>query len=275
MITLENVRFGYRKARPLFSDTTMTMERGHIYGLLGSNGVGKTTLLKLIAGLLAPQHGTVAVLGQTPSLRQPSLYRQMFVIPEEFEMPPVRLRTFVGMNAPFYPRFSEADLQRYCTILEVDPEVRLDALSMGQKKRAFLAFALSCNTALLIMDEPTNGLDIPSKAAFRRLISGYADEERTVLISTHQVRDVDSLIDSVIVLDRQGVLLNETVERIAARLCFGPVDRDDNPLYAEEAVQGFTGVTENVTEAESRVDLELLFNATVHSSDRITQIFNR
>ena len=275
MIELQNVAFGYRKKNPLFSDLSLNLERGHVYGLLGSNGVGKTTLLKLVCGLLFPQQGRIEVMGRCPAQRSPSLYRDLFVIPEEFDMPPIRFGTFADTTGALYPAFSRRMLDDYCREFGIDPEIKLNAVSMGQKKKALIAFALACNVRLLVMDEPTNGLDIPAKATFRRLVSSFASEDRTVIISSHQVRDLSMLIDSVVILDTGGVLLNMTVERISEKFCFGSLGDDDDPVYREESLSGYIGVTENRSGRESSVDLELLFNATVRNRDRVRTIVNR
>lgn len=274
MIDLQNVSFGYGRKGRLFTDFTLHLDAGHVYGLLGSNGVGKTTLLKMLCGLLSPSKGRIEVLGENPARRRASLYGRIFVVPEEFDLPAVKFRTFVRTTAPLYPDFSHEMLAHAVEVMEVDMDSRLTALSMGQRKRALLAFALACNVRLLIMDEPTNGLDIPAKAAFRRLVSEYAAGGRTVIVSTHQVRDVEMLIDEVVILDRRGVLLHESLSRVAQRLTFGSVEKAE-AVYAEESLQGTVGVAQNLSDTESRIDLELLFEAAVHDPERLQRIFNQ
>ena len=275
MIDIEHVSFGYKRRHPLFTDLTLHLDEGHVYGLLGSNGVGKTTLLKMLSGLLAPSTGRINVLAENPALRSASFYGGLFVLPEEFDLPAIRFKTFVRTTAPLYPHFSHEALAHAMEVLEVNPEHRLNALSMGQRKRALIAFALACNVRLLLMDEPTNGLDIPAKAAFRRLVSEYADQGHTVIVSTHQVRDVEMLIDEVVILDQRGVLLHESLARVSEKLFFGSVAPTDQPIYAEESLQGVVGVVENRTGAESGTDLELLFNAVVHDPERVRRIFSQ
>ncbi|MDD3108238.1 MAG: ABC transporter ATP-binding protein [Alistipes sp.] len=275
MIALQEIQFGYRRRTPIYQGLSLRLESGRVYGLLGSNGVGKTTLFKLIAGLLSPAKGEIDVLGERPDRRRVSLYRRMFVLPEEFELPAVRFKTFVAITAPFYPRFSQERLEECCQALEVDPACNLKKLSMGQKKRALIAFALACRTELLLLDEPTNGLDIPAKAAFRRLVASGMDDHTTVILSTHQVRDVDVLLDSVVILDAQGVVLNASIEQIAQRLSFGPKSTTDQPLYSEESLQGTIGVGVNLDGAECKPDLELLFNASLHCRAQLAEIFHQ
>lgn len=249
--------------------------QGYIHGLLGSNGIGKSTLLKIVCGLIEPLSGSVETLSHKPSERQPSLYRELFMIPEEFELPAISFRTYMNVYKQFYPNFSDADIGLYMSELYVDPQVRLDLISMGQKKRALIAFALACNTRLLIMDEPTNGLDIPAKSAFRRMIASYVDQDRTVVISTHQVRDVNNLIDNVVILDHEGIVLNCTTEQIETRLSFGPVQKETPGLiYSEEGLRGTCGVMENQTGQASKVDLDLLFNAVLQQRDKMSAVFS-
>lgn len=275
MIQLEHVDFGYRPRRPLFTDLSLELGPGHIHGLLGSNGMGKSTLLKLVCGLLTARQGRIDVQGEDPRGRRPDLYSQVFFVPEEFSLPAVRFSTYVRFMAPFYPDFSDEMLRTYMWELELSDDQRLDRLSMGQKKRVQIAFALACNTPVLLLDEPTNGLDIPSKRVFRQLLASYADARRTVVISTHQVRDIDNLIDSVVILDRRGVLVNATTEQVTRSLRFAVVDEGDDPIYAEESIQGQVGVMENTTGRDSKINLELLFNAAVKHPDRIRHLLER
>ncbi|MDE5945109.1 MAG: ABC transporter ATP-binding protein [Rikenella sp.] len=273
MITFKDVSFGYRGGR-LFDRLDLTLRRGAIYGLLGKNGAGKSTLLKLTAGLLLPKSGEITVLERTPRKREPNFLNQVFFVPEEFDLPRLTITEYGRVYGCFYPNFSTEQLGDLLRELEVDESQRMDRMSLGQRKKAYIAFAIACNTPLLIMDEPTNGLDIPSKSAFRRVIARAADAERTIVISTHQVRDLDSLIDSVVVLDQSRILLNASTAEIVDRLEFARLDEDEEALYAEQTVHGRWGVRPNRTGAESPLDMELLFNAAVGNPDAIQQLFN-
>lgn len=275
MIRIENMTFGYGKGKKVFSDFSLELSAGHIHGLLGSNGIGKTTLLKMISGFILPDGGAVRIDGMDPSLRKPSLLRNMMLIPEEFGLPGITFRQYVKVTSPFYSDFSHEQLDYYAQNLEVEYDRKLDKLSMGQKKKAFTAFALACNTKMLLMDEPTNGLDIPSKGIFRRLIAGYASPERLVVISTHQVRDIENLIDNIVIINDRGILINDTVEQITRKLSFGPVEQGSTPIYAEDMLSGMWGVTENARGVENKINLELLFNAAIAHRDRISEIMNK
>lgn len=274
MIKLEDVSFGYRKGK-LFEDLNLELQRGAIYGLLGKNGAGKTTLLKLIAGLLFPKKGEIRVMDRTPRRREPGFLSQVFVLPEEFDLPRMDMNEFARTYGSFYPDFSREQLLNLMRELEVAESHPFHQMSFGQKKKAYIAFAIACNTPLLIMDEPTNGLDIPSKSAFRRVIASVADANRTVIVSTHQVRDLDRLIDSVVVLDGSEILLNASTGEIAERLQFVHLEENEPALYAEQTIHGRWGVQVNESRAETPLDMELLFNAAVANRDAVKKLFNR
>jgi len=158
----------------------------------------------------------------------------------------------------------------------VKDEGRLNTLSFGQQKKFIIAFALACNTRILLMDEPTNGLDIPSKIHFRKLIASVLHEDRTIIISTHQIRDLDNLIDRVIIVDEGELLLNASLPEIAERLCFKSVTELEglnNILYQEKSLKGFTVVSENAGGEDSKVNLEHLFNAVTGNSGKAKAIF--
>ena len=201
MIEVNNISFGYGgKLNSVFKDFSLSVEPGRIYGLLGKNGTGKSTLLYLIAGLLRPVKGEITVNALVPQRRLPETLQDIFIVPEEFELPKMSLENYVRINAPFYPRFSWDDLRRNLRDFDLPESLNLGSLSMGQKKKVYMSFALATNTSLLLMDEPTNGLDIPAKGQFRKVISSSMNDERTILISTHQVGDVNVLLDHVMIV---------------------------------------------------------------------------
>ena len=282
MIELRNMSFGYRRNKPLYDGLNLSLSPGSIYGLLGPNGAGKSTLLRLLSGLLYPKAGSIQVGDHTPADRKPAFLEDLFLVPEEFYLPPVRIRQFVDSNAPFYPRFDRAQMARYVNEFGLTDDQKLSELSYGQKKKVLIGFGLATNTAVLLMDEPTNGLDIPSKSQFRRLVAGAVDERRTVVISTHQVRDLEALIDPIVILAERSrshmtVALNASVEEITARLWFGmtpELETGRSILYSERAVGGYAIVAENRDGEHSRLDLERLFNAVQANPERIRQLFS-
>lgn len=273
MIRIENLDFKYSGKQKIFSGLNLSFEEGHIYGLLGKNGAGKTTLLKLITGLLFPKTGKIQVNGYEPRKRQPSLLSEIFFIPEEIFLPDLKLRKYAKLLAPFYPCFDMAQLEAGMEAFEITDQVRMDRLSYGQRKKAFICLGLACNTRLVLMDEPTNGLDIPSKSSFRRLISSAATENRCLLISTHQVKDLENLIDALVIVDESRILMNATTEEITERLVFRQLKENEPALFAEESLKGRWGVVPNTEGTISKLDMELLFNTVLKSPEQIKQIF--
>ncbi len=265
MIDIEHLSFTYGRRRPaVFDDFSLTVGSGCICGLLGKNGTGKSTLLYLMAGLLRPACGSVRFLGDEAGRRRPAQLSELFLLPEELALPPVTLRRFVELNRPFYPRFSDELFGACLRDFELPADLHLGELSMGQRKKVFMSFALATNTRLLLMDEPTNGLDIPAKSQFRRVVANSMTEGRTLIVSTHQVRDVDALLDHVVMVDRSRVLLDRSVADICARLCFE--DRPmsaavDDALYVQPSVHGNAVVRRNADGTDTPLNLELLFNA--------------
>lgn len=274
MITTRKLSFGYSSHRNVLTNITLNLENGHIHGLLGCNGIGKTTLLKLICGIMRPQCGEVRVAGVDPMSRRPEIFSDMIIIPEEFDLPNISLERYATITKPFYPRFDRGDMRRYCEEFNIDPKIKLHSLSMGQRKKAYIAFALACNVSMILLDEPTNGLDIPSKSIFRRLLATYVNDERLIIISTHQVADVEQLLDSIIILDEIGVALNATTEEICRKIKFGKIDENDKVIYSERTIVGDVAVSVNETDVDTPLNIELLFNATTANRNAIAALFN-
>lgn len=276
MIYLDRVSFGYSKRKKLFSDLSLRLAPGHIYGLLGKNGAGKSSLLRNIAGLLFPLEGKIEVSGREPKKREPAFLQDIFFLPEEIYLPSVTMEKYLEILSPFYPKFDKDQFMAYIAEFDIPEGNKLTDMSYGQKKKVLIAFALATNTNVLIMDEPTNGLDIPSKSQFRKVVSNVLSSERIILISTHQIRDLDNLIDSIIILEDSKILIQHSLEVVAERLCFATlpnVEYDSRVLYSEPSLRGYNAVFENSDQEESRVDLEQLFNAVMENPSRIQSIF--
>ena len=276
MFTINHLNFSYnKKAGDLFNDFSLNLEPGNVYGLLGKNGAGKSTLIYLMTGLLTPQAGAITFNGINVRDRQPQTMSDIFLVPEEFELPNITLKKYVDINAPFYPRFSMEDMQRYLDIFEMggDMNVKLNSLSMGQKKKVFMAFAFATNTRALIMDEPTNGLDIPSKSQFRKLVTTGMSDDKMMLISTHQVRDISDILDHVTIIDQSRVLLNTSFADVMSRLAFRPMREGDQPIFVQQSAMGSLVAVPAQDGEETAVDLEMLFNATLQNPDAINQLF--
>ena len=278
MITVENLSFLYRKSkRAVLHDFSLSLEKGRVYGLLGKNGAGKSTLLYLMSGLLTPKSGKVVYHDVDVRRRLPITLQDMFLVPEEFDLPPVSLISYIELNSPFYPRFSKEDMVKYLHYFEMDINIDLGALSMGQKKKVFMSFALATNTSLLLMDEPTNGLDIPGKSQFRKFIASGMTDDKTILISTHQVRDIDKVLDHVLIMDNSRVLPNESTMSICDKLFFTESENREllqSSLFSTPSIQGNFLLLPNESGEDSEINLELLFNATLAVPERISALFH-
>lgn len=274
MIEVNNISFRYPGTKHnVFSNFSMSLEANNIYGLLGKNGTGKSTLLYLISGLLRPANGEVKVDGRLATDRQPEMLKEMFIVPEEFNLPSVTLDTYVKINKPFYPNFSQEVLESCLKDFELPQTLKLNELSMGQKKKVYMSFALAAGTKYLFMDEPTNGLDIPSKTQFRRVIANNMSDERTLIISTHQVHDVETLLDHILILSESEMLLNSSVSNICEHFSFEyrqPQEMDDTVIYAEPTLQGNAVIAKRgENDDETQMNLELLFNAVATGKIKI------
>ena len=274
MITLKELSFSYSRKKEVLDRINLEVGSGHICGLLGKNGEGKTTLLNLLSGQIFPDQGSCLVLEEIPSERNARFLQQIFLLPEEISMPEVTAIEYIKMYAPFYPTFRD-DICKACVeSFEINLSDRLSKMSQGQRKKVAITLALAAHTPLLLMDEPTNGLDIPSKATFRRLVASLIDDNQTVIISTLQVRDLESLIDTVLILDQRQILLNKTLNEIGEKLYFGPLLPEEKALYSEPTPQGTIGVTARDGKEETAVSLELLFNAAITYPKEIQRIMN-
>lgn len=278
MISVENLSFVYRKSkRAVLHDFSLSLQQGRVYGLLGKNGAGKSTLLYLMSGLLTPKNGKVLFNRTDVRRRLPVTLQDIFLVPEEFELPAVSLVSYIELNSPFYPHFSKEDMMKYLHYFEMDLEVNLGELSMGQKKKVFMSFALATNTSLLLMDEPTNGLDIPGKSQFRKFIASGMSDDKTILISTHQVRDIDHVLDHVLIMDNSRVLLDQSIAEVSEKLLFVESDSresSEESLFSSPTVQGHMMILPNTHSEESEVNLELLFNATLALPEQMAQLFH-
>ncbi|WPV02610.1 ABC transporter ATP-binding protein [Mucilaginibacter sp. cycad4] len=274
MIQISNLNFSYNSSKPLFKNLNLSLKAGHIYGLLGKNGAGKSTLLKNIAGLAFPQSGHCLINGTKSSKRLVSTLQDLYFIAEEVYVPALTPGQFLDRTASFYPAFSIIDFYSYLKILDIDPDLLMTKMSYGQQKKIIIAFGLATNTSVLILDEPTNGLDIPSKVQFRKLIASVLNEERCIIISTHQVRDLDSLIDTVLILDDHRIVIENTVDELTEKLFFS-VFKDltgMNVLYEEDTLMGKYAIVQNTAGKYGKMDLELLFNAATTNSGKLLNV---
>lgn len=267
MIHIQDLSFRYKKQEALFTDLSFEQQNGSIVGLLGKNGAGKSTLLQLISGLLQPQKGELAINGCKPFDRLPDFLADIYMVSEEFSFPSISIGLYIKATAPLYPKFDYAKMNSILEEFELDSKKNLNGLSHGQRKKFLIAFALSTNCSLLILDEPTNGLDIPSKSLFRKILVSSVSEEQLVLISTHQVKDIETIIDTIVVLDEGKIVYNETVFDISKQWQFKTVaslSGMETPIYQEKCLGGYRIIASANSFEETDIDIELLFNAIIH-----------
>jgi ABC-2 type transport system ATP-binding protein len=276
MIKIENLSFSYSKQQVLFDQLNLMLPAGNIYGLLGKNGAGKSTLLKIITGLLFPNKGNLNVVGFTPKNRYPEFLSEIYLVTEEFYVPPVSMKRYVKLYSPFYPRFNHNLFNKFINEFNLPKEQKLTEMSFGQRKNFLLSFGLATECKLLILDEPTNGLDIPSKSLFRKIVANAINEDRSFIISTHQVRDMENLIDPIIILDEGEIVLHEDYEQISKKLVItkdSELPDSQSVVYSEPTLGGYTIVKENEGEDETIMNLETLFNAVISNKSKIYEIF--
>lgn len=268
MIKLEDVYFAYGKHRQVLNNINLSIKKGFIYGLLGKNGEGKTTLINIMSGLLFPQKGKCIVLDENPSKRTAEFLRQIFLLPEEGILPDVKVSDYFRMYSPLYPTYNHEIQEKCLEAFEIKASDSIQKMSFGQKKKVSITMALSAQTPILFMDEPTNGLDVPSKTTLRKLLAYFTTEEQTIIISTHQMRELESLINAVIILDNKEIIFDKTIEEISSKLDFRRIENDEQAIYSEIFPGGTMGVVKNETGEKSGVPLELLFNMAITQKEK-------
>ncbi len=274
MIEIKDLAFSYGKT-PILKSITTTLEEGRIYGLLGENGVGKTTLLTLLCGLKKVCSGSITTDGENPFDRTPTLLQNQFYLPDEVLPVAMKAECFAKERGAFWPDYDHSKFLEIMKEFENDPTKKMNQMSAGQLKKTYISLALACGCKYIFMDEPTNGLDIPSKTQFRSAIMKYTSDDSTIVISTHQVRDLENIIDPIIILDRQDVLLNATVEEITSKLYFDyGTQLHPESLYSEQLPGGFIQVYPNATGDDSKINVEALFNAVHKNKELIKGMFS-
>ena len=274
MIKIKDLAFSYGKT-PILKSITTTLEEGRIYGLLGENGVGKTTLLTLLCGLKKVCSGSITTDGENPFDRTPTLLQNQFYLPDEVLPVAMKAECFAKERGAFWPDYDHSKFLEIMKEFENDPAKKMNQMSAGQLKKTYISLALACGCKYIFMDEPTNGLDIPSKTQFRSAIMKYTTDDSTIVISTHQVRDLENIIDPIIILDRQDVLLNATVEEITSKLYFDyGTQLHPESLYSEQLPGGFIQVYPNTTGEDSKINVEALFNAVHKNKELIKGMFS-
>ena len=273
MITIENTSYGYKSNPFIFNNISLKIGNG-IYGLLGENGAGKTTLMHLICGLLFPKNGKCSIDGRNTAERQSGALNRYFFLPEEMQMPTESIVSFAARHSVFYPHFNQEEFELNLEELKIDRKQKLSSISYGQQKKAMLAYAFALHTPYTLLDEPTNGLDITSRQALKRIISRSMDDESTLLISTHQAHDFENLLDHLIILGKGEILLNRSLDEISNRLLFARTDiLPEERIYSEVNLSGYFSIIPNEDGEENTPDIELLYKAVLQQPEKIKSMF--
>jgi len=278
MISISDMTYSYPKKQPLFEDMNLQFEQGKIYGLLGKNGMGKSTLLKLIGGYLFPKKGLVKLNGEEPQNRRPHLMEQIFFLSEEFNLPSLSIRQYLAAFSPFYSAFDNARFYNILDELGIDADVKLQQLSYGQKKKFIISFGLATGAKYLIFDEPTNGLDIPSKIDFRKIIAEHITNEQIVIISTHQINDLEHLLDAIAIIDEGKIVMIKEISEIEESVLFttaSTLSESDAVIYHQRIPGGYLMISENKDGQPSKIEIEAFFNAVTQNKTFFSKLLNR
>lgn len=276
MITLHDVSFGYNKTDHLFEKLNLQLQPGNVCGLLGRNGAGKTTLLKIMAGLLFAQAGDCKRFDFNVKNREPESLSHIYFVPEEFFVPQLTAKQYLDLYAPFYSNFDKKLFEGCMKEFDIPDNKLLPTFSYGQKKKFLISFAIATQCKIILFDEPTNGLDIPSKSQFRKLIASNMTDEKLFIISTHQVHDVEKLVDRVVILDEGKIIVNSSLSHVVKTIVVEQESSEpslDSCIYYEKNISGYTVVTENKSNIETNVDLELFFNMVIANKEKSSHLF--
>jgi ABC-2 type transport system ATP-binding protein len=218
-------------AKAAVRDLNFNVPKGRVVGLLGHNGAGKTTLMKALVGLMRGQ-GELSVLGLDPVKDRVQLLESTCYIPDVAILPRwARVNELITLMSGLHPRFSAERARELLRRTSVDPKAKVKSLSKGMMAQAHLALIASIDARLMILDEPTLGLDVISRKAFyEMLIDEWCDGERSVLISTHQVEEIEALLSDVIMLNEGQLVLSISLEDMDRRF----VALSHDPAVAEE-----------------------------------------
>lgn len=273
MIQIDNMDFAYNRKQNLFENLNLHIGKSRICGLLGKNGAGKSTLLKLISGVLFAKAGEINVNKENVKNRNVSFLKDLYFLQEDFELPNDTISKYIKNHKVFYPSFSQKVFENSMTEFEMPLVSKIKDLSYGQKKKLHVSFALATRVALLLMDEPTNGMDIPSKSKFRSIVSKNLGDDQLVIISTHQIRDLGQLLDNIVIIQDGKVLINETLYDLSQRFTCEFVSGQQTPndsLYSESVPGGIMILKNNEKGVVSDIDIEVLFNAITTNKDLLT-----
>lgn len=276
MITLCDASYSYPKKTDALTGITCEVHPG-IHLLMGANGTGKTTLLHLMAGLRYPTSGVCLLNGEELRLRRPSQLCRVQYFSPDMDFPESSVEKMVSRHAPFFPRFDAAMLSRNLAAFGIDPRRKFTSLSYGNAIKARLAYMLALRCEVLLLDEPTVGLDFDGRGQFGRLLMECVDEDQTVVVSTHSLSEFEPLYDSVMFLRDGHLLLQASFGKISRRVmsvvtATPPADA----IYSEMRMgRCHSIVPAGEDDMDSAPDCTLLYNAlSSTSADELLRVIN-
>mgnify|MGYP000965008119 FL=1 len=217
VVEARGLRKAYR-AKVALDGVGFRIESGRIVGLIGPNGAGKTTALKAMLGLI-PFDGALQVLGRDPRTERDDLMRDVCFIADVAVLPRwMRVREAIDFVAGVHPRFDRARCERFLANTQLNPRQRVRELSKGMIVQLHLALVMAIDARLLVLDEPTLGLDILYRKQFyQRLLEDYFDENKTILVTTHQVEEIEHILTDVMFIRDGKVVLDAPMEDLGER----------------------------------------------------------
>lgn len=276
MITLRDASYSYPKKADALTGITCEVHPG-IHLLMGANGTGKTTLLHLMAALRYPTSGVCLLDGEELRLRRPSQLCRVQYFSPDMDFPESSVEKMVSRHAPFFPRFDAAMLSRNLAAFGIDSRRKFTSLSYGNAIKARLAYMLALRCEVLLLDEPTVGLDFEGRGQFGRLLMECIDEDQTVVVSTHSLSEFEPLYDSVMFLRDGCLLLQASFGKISRRVmsvvtATPPADA----IYSEMRMgRCHSIVPAGEDDMDSAPDCTLLYNAlSSTSADELLRVIN-
>jgi len=227
VVRAQNLTKRYGSSRAL-DGASFEIRQGAIVGLIGPNGAGKTTALKAILGL-TPYEGELEVLGLDPLRQRPELMREVSFIADTAVLPRwIRVDQLLDYTENTHPGFNRMRCEELLTRTEIKSKARVRTLSKGMVVQLHLSIVMAINARFLVLDEPTLGLDILFRTEFyRTLIEEYFDEQKTILVTTHQVEEVENLLTDVLFMDHGRIVLSESLHAIGERYLVVAAPRDN------------------------------------------------
>lgn len=272
IINIDNLKLRYKAGTYVLDQLDLKLDAGSITVLAAPNGEGKTSLLKVLCGLRFPNEGTVKVLGFDPKNREVEFLQKVYYLPAEPTFPgwtPQRIGKHYGA---FYPNFEKSIYQQCLKDFSVDTDKSIKKLSFGQQRRVQLAFALATRVELLLLDEPTLGLDIAGKDQFRRSLIAMAAEGQTVIIATHQLAEVAPVLDQMLILREKQIQhqfqLQDAFEQLSFQLTSQkPVPFDGS--YGRRVPGGWLVIKNDGSISNAQPDLETLYLALTEGNIKL------